>query len=300
MTAKSNQGYIFQINSVFLKIRLFIARILSIPLYWLSYFVPRNHNLWVFGAWGGLRYADNSRYVFEYVCENEPVIRPVWLSRDRMIVHDLRVSGREAYLINTCKGYWISCRAGVVFSSNGKDDINRPAISRAKKLQLWHGAPLKKVERDNKLRNDAWDGIQGSIKAFLKFVLYNTQLFPFIEDKWDVIISTSLLISERMATAFNEPLSKIKITGYPRNDVLLSPKFEPLPIIRKINTQNMANKFILYAPTFRDKYGDNISLFKDLNVVEIDKCLTRFNAILFVKLLPFFKRCRRFISRRSR
>lgn len=293
MTAKSNQGYIFQKNSAFLTIKLFIAQILSIPLYWLSYFVPRSHNIWVFGAWGGLRYADNSRHVFEYVCEKEPDIRPIWLSRDRMIVRNLRASGREAYLINTCKGFWISCRAGVVISSNGKEDINRPAISMAKKIQLWHGIPLKKNMYDDKFMANLQDRQLGGVKRFLsKVVLYNTSLFPFIAEKWDVITSTSPLISERMATAYNASLSKIKITGYPRNDVLLASNFEPLPIINKINTQNMINKFILYAPTFRNKYDDNISLFKGLNVVELDKCLSRFNAILFVKMHPIFKDAR--------
>ena len=293
MTAKSNQGYIFQKNFTFLTIKLFIAQILSIPLYWLSYFVPRSHNIWVFGAWEGLRYADNSRHVFEYVCEKEPDIRPIWLSRDRMIVHNLRISWREAYLINSYKGFWISCRAGVVISSNGKDDINRPAISRAKKIQLWHGVPLKRIEHDDKLSNDARDGVWGSIRLFLSnFFLYNTKIFPFIEDKWDVITSTSPLINIRMATAYNVAQSKIKITGYPRNDVLLALNFEPLPIIKKISTQNTVNKFVLYAPTFRNKYDDNISLFKDLNMLELDKCLYHFNAIFFVKMHPIFKDAR--------
>ncbi|MBT5761046.1 MAG: hypothetical protein HOI55_15460 [Candidatus Marinimicrobia bacterium] len=125
MTAKSNQEYYFQTNFAFHKIKNFIAQILSIPLYWFSYFVPRSHNIWIFGAWAGLRYADNSRHVFEYVCEKEPDIRPIWLSRDRTIVRDLRVSSSEAYFINSWKGFWISCRAGVVICSNGKTDVNQ-------------------------------------------------------------------------------------------------------------------------------------------------------------------------------
>lgn len=290
MTAKSNQDSIFQKNSVFHKIRLSIAQILSIPLYWLSYFVARSHNIWVFGSWEGLRYADNSRYVFEYVCEKEPDIRPIWLSRDRTIVRNLRGSGREAYLINTCKGFWISCRAGVVICCNGKTDVNWAAISMAKKIQLWHGIPLKKIEHDDKLMDNLQNRQWGGVKRFLsETVLYSTLLFPFIAETWDVITSTSPLISERMATAYNVSLSKIKITGYPRNDVLLASKFEPLPIVKKLTTQNMVNKFILYAPTFRNKYDDNKSLFNGLSVVEFDKYLSRFNAILFVKMHPIFK-----------
>jgi CDP-glycerol glycerophosphotransferase (TagB/SpsB family) len=282
--------YIFQGNSVLSKIIIIIAQILSIPLYLFSYLVPRNHNIWIFGAWEGLRYADNSRHVFEYVYGHEPDIRPVWLARDRAIVRTLRLSGREAYHINSCRGFWISCRAGIVISCNGKKDINRPAISRAKKIQLWHGIPLKKIEHDNKLKDNLQNKPLGAVKRLLsKAILNNELLFPFIAEKWDVITSTSPLISERMATAYSDSLSKIKITGYPRNDVLLASKSEPLLIIKKIITQRTVKKFILYAPTFRNTYDDNISLFKGLNVVELDKCLSQFNAMLFVKMHPIFK-----------
>jgi CDP-glycerol glycerophosphotransferase (TagB/SpsB family) len=283
-------NYVLQGNSVYFKLKILIAQILSIPLYWFSYFVPRNHNIWIFGAWEGLRYADNSRHVFEYVCENEADIRPIWLARDRIIVRNLRLCGREAYHINSCKGFWISCRASIVISSNGKKDINRPAISRAKKIQLWHGIPLKKIEHDNKLKDFSQNRQLEAVKRLLsEKILNNALLFPFIAEKWDVITSTSPLISERMATAYNNTRSEIKITGYPRNDALLSPKFETLLIIKKIVTQCTIKKFILYAPTFRNKYDDNISLFNGLNVVELDKCLSRFNAIMFVKMHPIFK-----------
>ena len=34
-------------------------------------------DVWVFGAWGGRAYADNSRYLFEWVRANHPEIRAV-------------------------------------------------------------------------------------------------------------------------------------------------------------------------------------------------------------------------------
>ena len=291
MAVKSNQFYYFKTNSAFNKIKHFIIQTFSIPLYWFSCIVPRSQYIWVFGAWEGLRYSDNSKHVFDYVCEKVPGIRPVWLSRDRMIVSKICDASREAYHINTIKGFWISCRAGVVICSNGKRDVNRPAISMAKKIQLWHGIPLKKIGYDDKSMNNQRIGFMGSLKKyFSKFILNNSIIFPFLDDKkWDVIISTSPIISERMASAFDVALSKVKITGYPRNDLLLASEFEPIPLIKKMASENLVEKFILYAPTWRNDYHNNVLLFDGLNRMELDKCLSRFNAILIVKMHPIFK-----------
>ena len=58
-------------------------------LYLFGLIVPRSRAIWVFGAWFGHRYADNSRYVFEYVNEYQPEIRAVWLTRAPTIVAQL-------------------------------------------------------------------------------------------------------------------------------------------------------------------------------------------------------------------
>ena len=36
---------------------------------------PRQEELWVFGAWKGKLYADNAKYMFEYVNREHPQIR---------------------------------------------------------------------------------------------------------------------------------------------------------------------------------------------------------------------------------
>ena len=50
--------------------------------YFFSFIIPIDKNLWVFGAWFGEKYADNSKYLFEYVNENHTEIRAVWLTQN--------------------------------------------------------------------------------------------------------------------------------------------------------------------------------------------------------------------------
>ncbi len=47
---------------VTVKVKLVLAYIFSVALYGLNFLVPRSRRIWVFGAWYGLRYSDNSKY----------------------------------------------------------------------------------------------------------------------------------------------------------------------------------------------------------------------------------------------
>ena len=49
---------------------LFLGRFVLFPVYWLSGFVPRRDDLWVFGSWGGYRFADNAAAFFMH-CQRE-------------------------------------------------------------------------------------------------------------------------------------------------------------------------------------------------------------------------------------
>ena len=56
-------------------------------LYLVSGLVPRRKNLWVFGSWGGWRYADNAAAFFRFCREHgDGELQLVWISRSRAIV----------------------------------------------------------------------------------------------------------------------------------------------------------------------------------------------------------------------
>src|SRR6266480_1677422 len=123
----------------------------QLPLYFFGLLVPRSRTIWVFGAWFGHRYADNSRYVFEFVTEHEPQIRAIWLTREPAIVAELRRRGREVHLSESWPGFWLACRAGLAVATCGNADLNPMALSRTRRLQLWHGTPLKKIKADDQV-----------------------------------------------------------------------------------------------------------------------------------------------------
>ena len=123
---------------------LLLARLYLFPLYFLGGLMPRRKDLWVFGSWGGYRFADNSAAFFNY-CQDKisDRIRLVWISRDRNIVQQLSARGVEARWIWSPGGVWCCLRAGLYLFDSFSKDINFWTSLGAKRINLWSGVPLK-------------------------------------------------------------------------------------------------------------------------------------------------------------
>ena len=256
-----------------------VVNSLSLPLYWASFAVPRHKDIWVFGGWFGHRYADNSRYLFEYVCANEPSIRAVWLSHERQIVEDVRHAGHEAHLINSWRGYWISCRAALAVFCVGNLDVNRVGISRAKRLQLWHGMGFKKIGLDDRKTTNPRRSLAFRVQSLIRRAVW-----PFVRQNWDAIIATSPTSARRLASGFGADESRIKLSGYPRHDVILDQNPEPLPVIESLKARWSAKKVVCYAPTHRQGGSGDVDIFSSFDLEALDACLARHEAVFVIKM----------------
>ncbi len=252
--------------------------LLQLPFYVAARWIPSQKNLWVFGAWQGDRYADNSRYVYEYILEHHPEIRAIWFTARHSVYWALRKQNKPVVRINSLKGLWLAMRAHVAVVTHSLRADIQPLIHPAKTLtvQLWHGIPLKKIGFDdtkftNPLRPP---GIQQLKQRLIK------TLFPFWEERYAIICTTSPKLKHIFTSAFRHPPENIEITGYPRNDQL----FHPVPFNR-ISTTEQA---IIYMPTFRGGMGQSPDLFTpfEFNLMEISQVLEEYNARLFLRLHP--------------
>jgi len=246
--------------------------ILSLPLYMLSFLWIKEENLWVFGAWAGQRYSDNSKYVFEYVQEHEGNIRAVWLSRRKEIVQKLRSEGHEAYLITSFKGYIIGARASVYFFTDSLFDVGQLCSGKGLKFQLWHGIPLKKIGFDSNTN------LQFDYKSKITKIL-----FPFYDEwrRWDYINSSSEYVSKVLQTAFGKGKEQVVINGSPRNDIIL--KAKETAIISKVKKDNKDSKIIGYFPTFREN-EDFLSKTFDESFYQLNEVFESINLTLLVKV----------------
>ncbi|RFB43963.1 MULTISPECIES: CDP-glycerol glycerophosphotransferase family protein [Bacillus] len=256
------------------KILNLLSIILKYPFFMLSFLVPKSSKIWVMGAWYGERYSDNSKYLFEHIVMNEDNIIPIWLTHNQEVLMELRSRGQRVYLINSILGYWYSCRASVAIFSSGLVDVNPLGLYRAKKVQLWHGIPLKKIGYDDKFSYPR--GKQKNLVGHIKSIV-----FPYTNEKWDAMISTSPLVSKYFHSAFNIAEDNIYVTGYPRNDILFEKNVPEIKMISELREKYKCNKIIGYVPTFRN---GQFNLLKNEDREKLEQFLEKENCILLVKL----------------
>jgi len=249
------------------KLKKILIYTLNVPLYLIAKIIPKDDKIWIFGAWFGDKYADNSKYLFEYINENHPKIRAIWLTRNKDAYELVKAKGYEVYYTYSLKSILLGLRTkcSIFVQLNNVDNIPFLNNNRTLQIQLWHGTPLKKIGLDDTLHKYR--------RLKIKYII-----FPFLEQKFDYMITQSNEDKKNFKAAFN--VKKISITGYPRNDSLF--KFKK---IRK-------DKFnILYLPTFRGKIGSEIDLLTDygFNYLEYNKWLGENNSLLYLKMHPVNK-----------
>lgn len=189
----------------------------------------RDRRCWIFGAWHGERFDDNSRYLFEFVNECCPEIEAYWLCNSPEVVKEVRSLGFRAEVSDSAPGIAIQKRAGFAFYTNGIDDFSyRPHMLGANIVALWHGALGQKTSWH---MNDHSKGIVHLLKEFKSF------LFEWVYR--DFTCAVSSYEAEFRRQAFRVSHGGIAVTGQPRNDVLIQVR----------NRANSGDGYILYMPT---------------------------------------------------
>lgn len=256
------------------------GQIFLLPIYALSFLVPRSKKIWVFGSTFGRRFADNPKYFYLYVSSLEKEdIRPIWITKVPEIEEELRNSGYEVYRQKSIKGIWYSLRAAVYVFDNYSKDISFLCSGRAKKINLWHGIPLKMIQMDNK-----FDRVRHPENRIMKARWFLRRISD--EKPSHYILTTSEHLRDTFSSAFNT--KRVLVANYPRNDNLIKnhiPTFyskEEEKIVSLLE-QNERKKTILYMPTFRDSEEKFFTVVQTKQLIEF---LEKEDIQLIIKLHP--------------
>ena len=222
--------------------------LLMFPISCLLQLIPRKKQNWIFGSGVGINFSDNAKYFFLF-CSSKKEINSYWITKNKSLAESLRNNGLNSYYKYSIMGIWLCISSKVYIYDSRTSCINHFTSAGAYKVNLWHGSPLKNIDRDITLKNNAFyiGNHTWSLKRYLvRMIMPEWFVVP------DLMIAPSEKIKEYFYSAFGS--KKIEITGYPRNDIISKPistnkhsVFEQ-NIINSISTE----KTILYAPTFRD------------------------------------------------
>lgn len=251
---------------------------IKVPLGLLSKFFPRNEKLWLFGTSGRDIFWESPKYFYLYVSneKKDSDIRPVWISKSREMVEKLQESGYETYYYRSLKGVWTCLRGGYSFYSHNIEDINYGFANGSRKVDFFHGAPLKRFGWDN-TNEIGGNGIVTVLK-----VVYQVLYFGY-----DIGISSSMYLENTLKSATTITFGRIESTGFPRNDILYQEINDwgfgaDTEAVERMQTSD--KKMIMYLPTWRSY--DEYSFQEIMHLEEMNEWADENDSIVVFKLHP--------------
>lgn len=247
----------------------YISKIILFPFGIISYCIPLNSKIWIFSTWNGQRYSDNSKYLYEYMCDNPQLkIRPIWLTKNIEIFNMLQARNKEVYMAYSLKGIYYSVISGAAIMSVSWIDFPFTAFipKRKKLIQLWHGTPMR---------------IHDLKKMSFRIRFFKTILLAYLGREYDLVTTANIKNVEihSLKMRFNIPKEKIKITGQPRTDVFFNKKK-----YEKINLGKKEGKIVLYLPTWRKYKHDLFDKKYFFNLNKINAFFKKNNTYLIIKV----------------
>lgn len=233
---------------------------------------PKKKNLWLFGAWKGEAYTDNSKYLFEYISDNKPDINAIWITKKEEVAELIGSKGYKVLIYPSIKAFWNISRAKVLFQTEGNRDIARFCPGRAKVIQLWHGvAAGKKVN---------WFNYSGLKKR----IIYSI----WADHEASYWMAASPKYIETHSNLFGVPHAQFRLTGTPREDAFYN--MQESSLINKIRVEHPGCKIVAYMPTHRnfgieDQLSDNIK-----RMIELDEYFGENKIVILFKPHPLEKK----------
>lgn len=254
-------------------------------IYFVSKFTKKDRNTWVFGAWKGELFSDNTKYLYLYIREHYPQINACWITKEKNLAKEMREKGYQSFYFHSLKGIICSIRASVVFTTSGWGDVAEWAHPKAMHVSLWHGTPLKKIGYDN----TGWE----KVLVVSKKQRIKNFFLPYVNRKTDkdIYIVSSDEVKKKFETAFKARSNQIYIKGQPRNDVFIRPYGNEY--ICDLKSKHPGAKIACYLPTHRN-FGttDNNPLTPE-TLLATDNFLRQHNIILILK--PHFHEMKHYI-----
>ena len=265
------------------KIKYFLE---NIYVSFCNLFFRRDKNVVLVGAWMGEKFADNSRYLYQYLYENISELglkKVIWVTRNESLNSLLNEIGYESYLIGTKESRYWHLKAGVHILCNMAFPSNRYATDidtryswGAVKFQLWHGLAIKSVggasNEARRLNSQRRKVVQ---KIFHDSILSNIMSCGGWNDAY--FLSTSMINLKANQMMANCKEDRLFISSYPRNCDCVRLLVSEEEAICKI--RDYAGS-ILYLPTFRSDHSEYVhplenevicQFLQDNNYVWIEK-----------------------------
>lgn len=250
-------------------LKMSIGTIKRIPLF-ISTMIPKQENLYIFGAWFGQKYSDNSKALFETALQDAS-IKSIWITKNFEIYNLLKNQNLPVEMSTSLRGIWLQCRAKVAITCTGKNDFNSKLLGNAYHIELWHGVGGgKTVGFDDATYRSQMDNIRGRYYRKIEAIPYRHSYFVCTSDEMKRIF----------LGAFRLPESHYLMAGQPRNDMFYDINYQ----IKTLDVSElMGRKVIAYLPTHRKNGDEKIDCSKLFDFEQLNTFCKNNNCIFLIK-----------------
>jgi CDP-glycerol glycerophosphotransferase (TagB/SpsB family) len=245
------------------KISKLLAFIPGWIVYGLSGFSKRDKNILVFGTHTN-SFAGNIKSLL--LMKNPSYLKNIFIGHTKEITKIAKDFGIESYYKYSPSGIYYSLKAGIYVYSSYPSDINYWLSAGAIYTNVWHGTPLKKIERDIDIG-------RYSLRNKYRWIFGIIAPYQFV--KPDILFVASPYEKSCFKSAFDVE-DKVFLDMFPPRLVSL---YQDEPIGKESKNIN-----ILYSPTWRDDHSYHIE--EHLDIDKLDSFLGRYNIILYCKPHP--------------
>lgn len=250
-------------------IKTCLGTVKRIPLL-LSQLSIRSKKIYIFGAWFGERFSDNSRALYLYALEHTDK-KCIWICKSKELYEKMRRQGLPVLRTYSLKGIYYQLRAGVAFSSTGAVDFCRELLGGCVHIELWHGVGGgKKIGLDDKFTRKTALSPRCRFYTLLEKHALRKRYF----------VSTSQEMQNVFRSAFLIPDDHFIYAGQVRNDMFYDPSYVPETISRQ---EFSGKKVIVYMPTHRQKGSVKMDMSQLLDLEALNTFCEQNNAVFLIK-----------------
>jgi len=238
----------------------FGMQLFSLVISILSYIVPKDKSLFVFGSVKGSAYRGNTRALFEFLSRKSDV-NAIFLTQKEAVYGEIQKGGNKSSY-GFFRNMSLLLRARYVFIESVLLDVSPFyfLLGRFSIINLWHGTPLKKIGQDSK-----------DLNPYYKLII------SIMDKRFKLILANDELTKKHVSSAFRN--KNVEALGYPRNDTMFCENASS-QMLKSLNYK----KIILFCPTFRD--NSVFAPFGESFLSELNEYLSRSNYIFFIKEHP--------------
>ena len=272
-----------------MKISYLLKFILLLPkymVYVLSFTFHRNKKIWIFGSASGA-FQDNAKYLYLAMIEEFTDNKCIWIANSDADITAVAKYGGLAYKRWSLYGLYYSLTGKYWFVNAYSNDINYYASGGAVIINLWHGIPYKKIEKD----------IDGGVlmNRYSSPSITDYLRYPWIYKKPDWMISPSDFVTEYAFTsAFSIEADRCLSFGNPRLALFDKPHDYICNFlvnkncddqIRIIDFAQSYEKTFIFMPTWRDANANFMSSMTN-DLFKLNDVLKNNNFLLLLKCHP--------------